>query len=241
MKDYYAQKLSAERLRQVYEIAPPRIQQYLDSEIEFVLSKTKPTDRVLELGCGYGRVIKRLLSRAKAVIGIDTSLESLQLAQAFLDHSTSMKLFAMNAIQLGFRDQQFDVVVCIQNGISAFQVDQRKLIQEAIRVARPGGIVLFSSYSEQFWDERLHWFRLQADYRLVGEIDEEKTRNGVIVCEDGFRATTLGASNFFHLTSSLGVESTITEVDGSSLFCEIQNESNLQKKIASKFENLIDD
>lgn len=221
MTDYYTQKLAAERLRRVYEIAPPRIQQYLDAEIEFVLSKIKPIDTVLELGCGYGRVIKRLMSRAKAMIGIDTSLESLQLAQAFLDHSTSIKLFAMNAIELGFRDQQFDVVFCIQNGISAFQVDQRKLMREAIRVAGPGGIVLFSSYSEKFWDDRLHWFRLQAEKGLIGEIAEEKTGNGVIVCKDGFRATTLGASDFLNLTSGLGVETIITEVDGSSVFCEM--------------------
>jgi 2-polyprenyl-6-hydroxyphenyl methylase/3-demethylubiquinone-9 3-methyltransferase len=56
---------------------------------------------------------------------------------------------------------------------------------------------------------------------LIGEIDEEKTGNGVIVCKDGFRATTIGASDFFHLTSSLGVKAIITEVNGSSVFCEI--------------------
>ena len=224
MKDYYTQKLSAERLLQVYEIAPPRVQQYLEAEIGFVLSKIKPTDSVLELGCGYGRVIKRLASRAKAVIGIDTSLETLYLAQDFLCGSNLVHLYAMNAIELGFHDQQFDVVICIQNGISAFKVDQRKLIQEAIRVTRPGGIVLFSSYSGKFWEDRLQWFRLQAEHGLVGEIDEEKTANGVIVCRDGFRATTIEANDFLYLTSSLGVKAIITEVDGSSLFCVIRND-----------------
>ena len=221
MTGYYTQKLAAERLRQVYQIAPPRVQQYFEAEIEFVLSKIMQTDTVLELGCGYGRVIKRLMRQAKAVIGIDTSQESLRLAQAFLDHSTMVKLFAMNAIDLGFRDQQFDVVFCIQNGISAFQVDQRKLIQEAIRVTRQGGIVLFSSYSEQFWEERIYWFRLQAEHGLIGEIDEEETGNGVIVCKDGFRTMTFSASDFLNLTSGLGVEPIITEVDRSSLFCEM--------------------
>ena len=52
----------------------------------------------------------------------------------------------MDAAALGFRDRVFDVVVCIQNGISAFKVDRRALIAEAIRVTRPGGSVLFSSY-----------------------------------------------------------------------------------------------
>ncbi len=222
MKDYYAQKLSAARLRQVYELAPSRVQQYLQAEIDFVRSKIKPMDRILELGCGYGRVIKQLAKQARAVIGIDTARESLTMARNLLNDLPSVHLCAMNATGLGFKDHQFDVVVCIQNGISAFQVDPRKLVREAIRVTRPAGIVLFSSYSEKFWDDRLHWFRLQAEQGLLGEIDEEKTGNGVIVCKDGFRATTYSAGQFLNLTAGLGVAAIITEVDESSLFCEIR-------------------
>ena len=53
-----------------------------------------------------------------------------------------------------FRDGGFDVVVCIQNGISAFHVDRRLLIERAVRLARQGGQVLFSTYSERFWPDR---------------------------------------------------------------------------------------
>jgi cyclopropane fatty-acyl-phospholipid synthase-like methyltransferase len=52
---YYAEKLSAKRLQRCYEIASPRVQQYLEAEIEHVIGHLKPTDTVLELGCGYGR------------------------------------------------------------------------------------------------------------------------------------------------------------------------------------------
>ncbi|GAF70576.1 unnamed protein product, partial [marine sediment metagenome] len=122
----------------------------------------------------------------------------------------------------GFRDGVFDVVVCIQNGISAFHVDQRVLIAESIRVTRPGGRVLFSSYSERFWKHRLEWFRLQAEQRLLGEIDWQATRDGVIVCKDGFRATTIGPDEFISLTSEFNVQRRIVEVDQSSLFCELE-------------------
>ena len=84
-----------------------------------------------------------------------------------------------------------------------------------------GGIVLFSSYSERFWDDRLQWFRIQAEHGLIGEIDEKLSSNGVIVCKDGFRATTIGPDDFIELTSDLNVTPKIIEVDGSSLFCEI--------------------
>lgn len=221
MDNYYKQKLSAERLRQCYEIASPRVKQYLEAEISFVLESLRPADRVLELGCGYGRVLKRLLEKAQCVVGIDTSYASLILAREEMGPTTVCRLSAMNAADLGLRDHMFDLVACIQNGISAFRTDQRRLIREALRVTRPGGKVLFSSYSHRFWDDRLEWFRRQAEQGLIGEIDRGATGNGVIVCKDGFKAATLGVEDFQSLCSDLGIVPEITEVDGSSLFCEI--------------------
>jgi hypothetical protein len=52
MHGYYSEKLFAERLRKIYQIAPPRIKQYLEAEIDFILGKIKSSDIVLELGCG---------------------------------------------------------------------------------------------------------------------------------------------------------------------------------------------
>ena len=37
MVDYYTEKLSAERLRKVYEVATPRIRQYLEAELNYAL------------------------------------------------------------------------------------------------------------------------------------------------------------------------------------------------------------
>jgi 2-polyprenyl-6-hydroxyphenyl methylase/3-demethylubiquinone-9 3-methyltransferase len=88
----------------------------------------------------------------------------LQLAREIWGGTSSCHLFEMNAIELGFGDRQFDMVICIQNGISAFKVDQQKLIKEAMRVTRSGKTILFSSYSERFWEDRLEWFR-QGQYR----------------------------------------------------------------------------
>ncbi len=218
---YYSQKLSAHRLRRCYELAPPRVQQYLEAEIDFVLACLPPSAVVLELGCGYGRVLRMLVAKAKTVVGIDTSLNSLALARETLRESAFCWLAAMDAVALGFRDGCFDLVICIQNGISAFQVDRRKLVAEAGRVTRSGGKILFSSYAERFWEDRLHWFRIQAKYGLLGEIDEAATGEGVIVCHDGFRATTTGPEEFIALVSGSSLSTKVTEVDGSSIFYEL--------------------
>ena len=221
VKDYYSRKLSAERLKRCYDVAPERVRRYLEAEIEFVLERMQPSSSVLELGCGYGRVLERLARKTSSVFGIDTSHESLQMARETPPVAAGWYLAQMNAARLGFRRRSFDTVICIQNGLSAFKVDQRELIEEAIRVTRPGGNVLFSSYAERFWEDRLEWFRAQSECGLVGEIDFEATGDGVIVCRDGFKATTVGLDDFVILTSGLDVATRITEVDDSSIFCEM--------------------
>ncbi len=228
MRGYYSEKLLAEKLRKVYDIAPPRVKQYLDAEIAFVLSHIESTDCVLELGCGYGRVLERILEKAALTVGIDTSHESLRLAKNLDPRKSAIySVVEMDAVSSGFRDGAFDVVVCIQNGISAFHVDQRRLIEEAVRVARPGGTVLFSSYAESFWDDRLRWFESQSRHGLLGEIDYDATGNGVIVCIDGFRATTVRPGRFRELTSGLNADIRLKEVDSSSLFCIITRKYRL--------------
>ena len=221
MRGYYSQKLSDERLRLCYELACPRVKRYLHSEIQFVLERIKSTDLVLELGCGYGRVLQKLVPKARMAVGIDTSHESLLLAQEMNRGSNPYRLFQMNAVSLGFRSQLFNVVICIQNGISAFNVNQRELLSESIRVSSLGGTVLFSSYSERFWRHRLEWFKMQSEHGLIGEIDYHATGNGVIVCKDGFKATTVSHDDILSLTSDFDVDAKITEVDGSSIFCEL--------------------
>ncbi len=224
--EYYSKKLSALRLKRCYDIASPRIKQYLEAEIQFVLDQIKSTDVVLELGCGYGRVMARLAQIAEKVHGIDTSDESLRFAREFLRNETNFELYKMNASSLNFKEQKFEMVIAIQNSISVFNVDPNKLIRECIRVTKDDGKILLSSYSENIWKERLDWFIQQSKEGLLGEIDLERTREGIIVCKDGFKATTYTPEDFYRLTSEMKLDAAIEEVDQSSLFCIIYVDHN---------------
>ncbi len=221
MQNYYSKKLSGERLRLCYTVAPPRIKQYLKAEVDFILSNIKPADVILDLGCGYGRIFPELKTKVQTLVGIDTSDENLLIAQKKYKTSSKTHLCNMDAAELGFFENQFDIVICIQNGISAFKVDQQKLIKEALRVTRFGGSVFFSSYSNFFWENRLEWFRIQSVQGFLGEIDEETTGNGIIICKDGFKATTITPENFMLLVAGLNITLKITEVDNSSIFYHI--------------------
>lgn len=222
MSNYYSDRLNASNLQKCYEIAPQRIQQYLEAEINFVLNYINPNDSVLELGCGYGRVTHRLIKKNNQVIGIDISEENIKLANELFSGNESLRFYIMDAKNLSFENESFDITICIQNGISAFKIDPLSLFKEAIRVTKKGGTILFSSYAEGIWEERLNWFKRQADLNLIGDIDTELTHKGTIVCKDGFTATTYSAEEFKKLASSFNVETKIIEVDNSSIFCTMK-------------------
>jgi SAM-dependent methyltransferase len=222
MGGYYSEKLGGERLRACYELAPLRTRQYLEAEIEFVQGWLDPSLDVLELGCGYGRILERLIAKTRTLVGIDTSRSSLRLGRDMMTGASSVRFLAMEAARLGFRDGSFDRTLCLQNAISALKVPPPVLFRETVRVTRPGGMVLFSSYSARFWSDRLEWFGTQAAHGLIGPIDHDASRDGVIVCTDGFRATTMSGEGFARIAAGLGLDSRIVEVDESSVFCLVQ-------------------
>jgi 2-polyprenyl-6-hydroxyphenyl methylase/3-demethylubiquinone-9 3-methyltransferase len=218
---YYKERLSADKLLRCYEIAPPRIKQYLEAEIEFVVSNSKPADLALELGCGYGRVMKEVSKHVSWIVGNDISKSSLRLARSYMQGCHNYVGLLMDASQMAFRAGAFDVVFCIQNGISAFSVTRERLAAEAARVTKNDGIILFSSYSPKIWEARLEWFKEQSRLGLIGEIDEEKTHDGTIVCKDGFKANTVSGDELIGLFSEFRLPASVTEVDGSSVFCKV--------------------
>lgn len=218
MSEYYRNRLYGNRLKQCYDVAPPRIKQYLLAEIEYVMRRITPNATVLELGCGYGRVLRHLAVNAERAVGIDISRPNIRLGARFLGQGDNWHLAVMDAMILGFEDGTFDHVICIQNGVSAFHVDKKMLVRESVRVAKEGGTVFFSSYSPRIWPERLRWFEIQSSAGLIGEIDHSRTHDGIIVCKDGFTATTCDAEQFRSIIENLPVQMLVEEVDDSSIF-----------------------
>jgi len=221
MTGYYAGKLSGRRLLRCYQIAGPRVRRYLEAEIRHAASRLGRGDVVLELGCGYGRVARRIAESVGFVVGIDNAPASIGLARELAGEGERCRYEEMDALELGHPDGAFDAVLCLQNGICAFGVDQAALLREALRATRPGGLVLLSSYADAFWEERLAWFEAQAAEGLLGPVDHAASRDGFIVCGDGFRAGRMTPDGFRSLCAAVGVTGEIREVDGSFVVCAI--------------------
>lgn len=112
------------------------------------LTVAAPLGDLLDVGCGQGRLLKLLASRAHQVVGVDIDPDARRLARAevLLAGLPNCSLRKGDMTALPFADEAFDTVilddVLRDNGSSG------KALDEAIRLLRPGGrILLLASVS----------------------------------------------------------------------------------------------
>ena len=222
MGNYYTEKLSSQKLFQVYASEIPRIRQYLRAEIEFVKGRLDGSQRVLELGAGYGRIVREIAPHCRSIVGIDISEESVALGREYVKEQPNAEMLVMDVHKMDF-SEPFDAILCLQNGLSAMGADL-SVVGKVYDALAPGGAAYFSTYSAGFWDFRLKWFEEQAAKKLLGELDYDQTKDGVIVCKDGFKAKTHSPEDFEKMGKALGCRYEIQEVDGSSLFLILYRE-----------------
>ena len=222
--NYYTNSLNAQRLWQVYDTAIPRVSEYLQRETAFVRDRLKKTDAVLEIAAGYGRIMKELASHVESITGIEISDGNVSFGGEYLKNIANTELLTMDAHNIDY-DSCFDAVLCLQNGLSAIRADvPEAFAAKVIRALKIGGKAYFSTYHPNFWEQRVAWFQEQARKGLIGELDVEKTKNGVIICKDGFRATTHSITDLEKIGRSTGCLWQIHEVDDSSIFLVIEKE-----------------
>ena len=222
MKDYYIENLSGNHLHRVYGLADERVKRYLQGEIEFFRERISRGDRVLELGCGYGRILKALASDTHITEGIDNAPGNIELAGEHLHSEPGTKVHLMSVDDLEFPDNSFDLVLCTQNGLSAFGLDPLIVVREASRVTKRDGRLYCCTYADSFWPSRLQWFHNQADAGLLGAIDETNTGSGVIACVDGFISTSMTEIQFREIASTLNLAVDIVELSSGSLISEFK-------------------
>ncbi len=94
---------------------------------------------VLEVGCGVGRWVYFITSRGASYIGVDISESMLEIARKRVPGGHFYKL---NSNKLPFEDETFDFVFSITVIHHNPYEEQTVLIDELIRVTKPGGLIL---------------------------------------------------------------------------------------------------
>jgi len=109
------------------------------------LTVAAPLGDLLDVGCGQGRILKLLASRAHRVVGVDIDSDARRLARAelLLAGSPNCSLRHGDMYSLPFADQEFDTVIL--DGVLGEAERPADVITEALRLLKSGGRVLLLS------------------------------------------------------------------------------------------------
>jgi SAM-dependent methyltransferase len=121
--------------------------------------------RVLDVGCGTGRLAAALTERGAKVWGVDSSSEMLAQAREAVDRNVGLKLGT--AETLPFRDGWFDRAVM---RLVVHLVDRSRALPELARVLAPGGRALIATFAPAHFE----WYWLVEIFPEVAEIDRRR-------------------------------------------------------------------
>lgn len=130
----------------------------------------QPEERILELGCGTGRIAIGLTELGyRHILGVELAKEMVKEARRIARALELGVAFRQgDARRLKFEDNLFDGAIFGFNGLMQIPGRDNRLqaLREIRRVVRPGGLLVFTSHDRQasshrkFWrDEKNRWDR----------------------------------------------------------------------------------
>jgi len=103
--------------------------------------------RVLELGCGNGRLLSAMVHRGWMVTAIDFSVRATHLARPSAMQGSGADIAVADARTIPFRDDSFDAVAAFHILGHANADGRDRIAREMIRVTRRGGHLWFCDFS----------------------------------------------------------------------------------------------
>jgi ubiquinone/menaquinone biosynthesis C-methylase UbiE len=108
----------------------------------------KPTDRVLELGCGVGRIGLEIAPKVARWEGTDISANMIAVARERLAHRSNVGFTELKRSRLdGIADASIDKAYCVAVFIHMDKEDFFLYLEEIARVLKPGGVFFFDTWN----------------------------------------------------------------------------------------------
>ncbi|GAA1563361.1 hypothetical protein GCM10009827_101200 [Dactylosporangium maewongense] len=106
--------------------------------------------RILDVGCGAGRVTRAVAARGGDIVGVDVNGSALAVARAA---APSVGFVHASMTDLPFPGASFDQVWCLRFSFNALPTPQERLatLRELWRVCAPGGTVLVEAFNWYYW------------------------------------------------------------------------------------------
>jgi len=126
----------------------------LDVDLRFVAEHCPHSGRLLDLGCGTGRLLVPFARRGFSVLGVDLSAEMLAVArEKAASGAVPVYLLRANLAELdGLRDRTFEYAACLFStlGMVLGKATRRRVIDHTFRLLRPGGRLVVHVHNRWF-------------------------------------------------------------------------------------------
>ena len=129
------------------------------------LTVAAPIGDLVDIGCGHGRILKLLASRARRAVGVDIDSDARRFARAelLLAGLPNCTLRKGDMYRLPLGDGEFDTAILDDVLFDAER--PRDAIAEAARILRPGGRLLLLAAAERA--DRLAAWCVESELRLA--------------------------------------------------------------------------
>jgi ubiquinone/menaquinone biosynthesis C-methylase UbiE len=162
----------------------------LAARLESLLS-LQGGERVLDVGCGAGALAYAVAPAAREVVAIDSDASMVEVARANAPANVRVELG--DGERLPFGDEEFDVAATLRTLHHTLHAD--RLVNELVRVTKPGGIVLV------------------ADQLAPVEAEDAVALNEFERARDGSTSRVLSEHELRELFARLGLTVVRAEVD----------------------------
>jgi SAM-dependent methyltransferase len=142
-----------------------------DAQIVAALAELlPPAARVLDVGCGYGRIALPLARRGYHVDGIDLAPNLVDAARAAAeDEGVDIRFTVGSMVELPYPDESFDATLCLWSAFNELidADEQAAALAEMWRVTAPGGFALLEGgrYTDPTEEELRNGVRRGPEHR----------------------------------------------------------------------------
>ena len=213
--DFFSRKEQAEFISRVYAETPYVVQSLFRRESQLLQGALAGSRRVLEVGCGFGRVLE-WVPEAVAYTGIDIGRHYVEEAKT---RNPRGDWICGDATCLPFQDESFDAVFCIQNTLGNMEGIEGKVISEMRRVCRRKGRLILSVYSEDSFEIRRLWYDRLVDAGIFRRVWLDPEHPRVARSNTGWSSRCFDRKEVRALFGAVSME--IVKLDAFLYFCVV--------------------
>lgn len=193
---------------------------WFEEENEYLNRIVKSNHVVMDVGCGFGRHLKKVAPACKEAHGVDNNPAMIKKAtERLLPKFENLHLYLAEGKDMPVKSEIFDVVFCLTNtfGNMSSYAYQQRVLNEINRILKPDGQAILSLYSDS---DELQKARIK-DYEKIG-LTIDKVKDGVVYTKEGLVSEQFNKEKLSGLFEETDFDYTFQEIEGFFYICTLK-------------------